>query len=152
MAVVGYFVLYFTTFGRSVYAVGGNPISSWLSGVNVRTVQSTVYIISGFLSTIAGLITLSRTMCASMGSTAGLELDSIAAVVIGGVSLAGGKGSMIGVLLGVLIIGVINNGMNLAGLNIWMQDLVKGGVIFAAVAIDAWRSRRVVEGSYGYLT
>jgi ribose/xylose/arabinose/galactoside ABC-type transport system permease subunit len=141
VAVVGYFVLYYTTFGRSVYAVGGNAISSWLSGVNVRNVQFIVYVISGFLASVAGLITLSRTMCASMGSTSGLELDSIAAVVIGGISLSGGRGNLIGVVIGSLIIGVINNGMSILLLPAPMQEIIKGVVIYLAVGIDYMRRR-----------
>lgn len=141
VAAVGYFVLYYTTFGRSVYAVGGNSVSSWLSGVNVRNIQFVVYVISGFLSAIAGLITLSRTMCASMGSATGLELDSIAAVVIGGISLSGGRGNLIGVVIGSLIIGVINNGMSILLLPAPMQEIIKGVVIYLAVGIDYLRRR-----------
>jgi ribose/xylose/arabinose/galactoside ABC-type transport system permease subunit len=142
VAVVGYFVLYYTTFGRSVYSVGGNPVSSWLSGVNVKMVLFSVYVISGFLSSIAGMITLSRTMCASQGSTGGLEMDSIAAVVIGGISLSGGRGNLIGVVIGVLIIGVINNGMSIMLMPAPLQQIVKGVVIYLAVAIDYLRRRK----------
>jgi len=140
--IAGYFILNHTTFGKSVYAVGGNEASAWLSGIKTKNVKFWVYVISGLCAAGAGMIQMSRVMSASNKVIGGLELDSIAAVVIGGVSLFGGTGSIVGVLLGVLIIGVINNGMNLAGLNIWMQDLVKGLVIFAAVAVDAWRRSR----------
>ncbi|MBA7706002.1 Ribose import permease protein RbsC [subsurface metagenome] len=115
---------------------------AYFSGIRTRDVKFWVYVISGFCASIAGIVQMSRIMSASNQIMGGLELDSIAAVVIGGVSLFGGTGSVIGVLIGVLIIGVINNGMNIAGLNIWMQDLVKGTVIFVAVAIDAWRRGR----------
>jgi len=143
--VVGYFVLRHTTFGNAVYAVGGNEANAWLSGIKVEKTRFWVYLISGLCAAVAGMVQISRVMSASpvVGGITGLELaiDSIAAVVIGGVSLFGGRGSIIGVLLGVLILGVLNNGMNIAGLTIFTQYLVKGAVILAAVGIDAWRRR-----------
>jgi ribose/xylose/arabinose/galactoside ABC-type transport system permease subunit len=142
---LGYFVLSHTIFGNSVYAVGGSEAGAWLSGIKTRNIVLWVYVISGFCAAIAAIVQVSRVMSASpvLWGITGLELsiDSIAAVVIGGVSLFGGKGNIIGVLLGVLIIGVLNNGMNLAGLNIFTQYLLKGGVILAAVGVDAWRRR-----------
>lgn len=140
--VIGFIVLNYTRFGRSVYTVGGNEVSAWLSGIKTRNIRFWVYVISGFCAAIGGLIQISRIMGANVAVLYGLELDSIAAVVIGGVSIFGGKGSMIGVLIGVLILGVINNGMNLMGLNPQMKLLVRGGLILAAVAIDALRRRR----------
>lgn len=142
VAFVGYFVLNHTTFGRSIYAVGGNPIASLLSGINVNRVRTTVFIISGFLASLAGIIAASRTMSASMRSMEGLELDSIAAVSVGGISLAGGKGSLIGVCFGVIIIGVINNAMSLLGADPALQGVVKGVIIFLAVGIDCMRRGR----------
>ena len=141
VAVVGYFVLYYTSFGRSVYAVGGNPVSAWLSGVNVKNVLFSVYIISGLLAALAGLILLARMMAASMNAFVGLELDSIAAVCIGGVSLAGGRGTLVGVVLGAIIIGTINNGMNVMAVHPAFQDIVKGVIIIIAVTIDMMRRR-----------
>jgi len=140
--VVGYFILNHTTFGKAVYSVGGNETTAWLSGIRTRNVKFWVFLISGLCAAVAGLLQMSRVLAASDALVGALELDSIAAVVVGGVSLFGGKGNIIGVLLGVLIIGVINNGMNIVGLNVWTQNLVKGGTIFAAVAVDAWRRRR----------
>jgi len=139
---IAYFVLNHTSFGRSVYAVGGNPVSAWLSGVNVKNTQFIVYVISGFTATLAGIILTARAMTASLFVASNLELDSIASVVIGGVSLFGGRGSLIGVLIGVMIIGVINNGLNLLGVPHGMTDMVRGGVIVIAVAIDVLRRRR----------
>ena len=139
--VVAYFILYHTTFGRSVYAVGGNPVSAWLSGVKTKNILLGVYIICGFTAALAGLILLGRMACASMAAGSGLELDSIAAVVIGGVSLMGGRGTIIGVLIGVMIMGVVNNGMNIIGIHPAFQSIVKGLIIFAAVAIDYLRRR-----------
>jgi ribose/xylose/arabinose/galactoside ABC-type transport system permease subunit len=141
VSVVAYLVLQYTTFGRQIYAVGGNPVSSWLAGVDVRNVQLLVYVISGALAGLAAILSLGRVMTASMNSLAGLELDAIAAVCIGGVSLSGGRGNMIGVVLGVLIIGVINNGMSVLMAGPAMQAIVKGLIIFGAVAADYIRHR-----------
>jgi len=141
VAATGYFVLTQTSFGRSVYAVGGNPVSAWLSGINVRNVQFMVYVVSGFLAGLAGLIATARVLSASMHTAVGLELDSIAAVFVGGVSLMGGRGSLIGVVLGTLIIGVINNTMSILGAQPPLQGIVKGAIIIAAVAIDCIRRR-----------
>ncbi|MBN2186552.1 MAG: ABC transporter permease [Dehalococcoidia bacterium] len=142
VAVISYFVLHHTTFGRSVYAVGGNAASAWLSGINVKAILFSVYGISGFLAALAAVIQISRTMSASMLSLTGLEIDTIAAVCVGGVSLAGGRGTLIGAVIGVMIIGVINNGMNVMGLDPSYQDLVKGAIIFTAVAVDVVRRTR----------
>jgi len=136
VAVVAYFTLNHTTFGRSVYAVGGNPVSAWLSGISVQKVQFLVFVISGFCAALGGLIILSRIMCGSMSAGGGLELDAIAAVLIGGISLMGGRGTVFGAVIGVFIIGIINNGMNLLLTRPAFQDIVKGIVIIAAVAID----------------
>ncbi|MCD6453363.1 MAG: ABC transporter permease [Dehalococcoidales bacterium] len=141
VCVVAYFILNHTTYGRSVYATGGNPVSAWLSGINVKKVLFSVYAISGFLAGLAGVIMTSRVMSTSMRTLEGLELDSIAAVVIGGASLVGGRGSLIGVVLGVLILGVINNGMSVMGADPATVGIVKGVIIFAAVAIDYLRRR-----------
>ncbi len=140
-AVVVYFIMYHTTFGRSIYAVGGNPVSAWLSGIGVPNSIFSVYVISSFCAGLAGLMLVSRNMVASCYTASGLELDTIAAVAIGGVSLGGGRGTLIGVILGVIIIGVINNGMNIIGLSPTLQGLVKGAVIYAAVAVDSMRRR-----------
>jgi ribose/xylose/arabinose/galactoside ABC-type transport system permease subunit len=141
-AAVAYFVLHHTAYGRSVYAVGGNPVSAWLSGLKTSNVLFLVYVISGFTGALAGLITMSRTMSASQVAVSNLELDAIASVVIGGVSLAGGRGNIIGAVIGVIIIGVVNNGMNILELPPAYHDVVKGAIIWVAVAVDALRRRR----------
>ena len=140
-AVLAYFVLYYTPYGRSVYAVGGNPTSSLLAGINAKKIIFSVYIICGVCGALAGLIITSRIMSASYLLIRRLEIDSIAACCIGGISLSGGKGNLIGVIIGVLIIGVINNGMNIVGINPAFQDIVKGTIIIVAVIIDFWRRR-----------
>jgi len=141
VAVIGYFVLNYTTFGHSIYAVGGNPVSTWLSGIKVKNILFSVYAISGLLAGLAGVMMTARAMSSMMRALGGLELDTIAAVTVGGVSLAGGKGSIIGVVLGVLIIGVINNGMSVLGATLTAQGIVKGVIIITAVAIDYLRRR-----------
>lgn len=141
VAVIAYFVLYHTTFGRSVYAVGGNPVAAWLTGINVKNVLFTLYVISGFLAGLAGVIMTARCMSSSMQTLSGLELDTIASVFIGGISMTGGKGNLIGVIIGVLIIGVINNAMSVLGAGAAIQSVVKGAIIIIAVAIDCLRRR-----------
>jgi ribose/xylose/arabinose/galactoside ABC-type transport system permease subunit len=140
-SVVAYFILNYTKFGRSVYAVGGSPVSSWLSGINVRAILLSAYLIAGLLSGVAGVLITSRIMSASMQSLAGLEIDVISAVVIGGVSLFGGRGSVLGTVLGVLLIGVIDNGMSVMQTDPALIGITKGAIIFAAVAIDTVRRR-----------
>lgn len=141
LAVLAYFVLYYTSFGRSVYAVGGNPVAAWLSGIRASNIVLAVYGISGFTAALAATITASRTLTASMVTLLGLELDTIAIVCIGGISLAGGRGNLIGVIIGTIILGVINNGMNILGVDPSFQDLIKGAIILAAVTIDVVRRR-----------
>lgn len=139
IAATAFFILRYTSFGRSVYAVGGNPESAWLSGINVKRTIFFAYGISGLLAGLAAVITLSRSLTSSMVTLSGLELDTIAAVVIGGISLNGGRGSIVGVVTGVIILGVINNGMNIIGVGPALQDLIKGAIILTAVTIDVVR-------------
>ncbi len=139
VAIIAYLFLRYTIYGRSVYATGGNRVSAWLSGINVRGILFSVYAISGFLAGVAAVIMTGRVVSASMRTLEGLELDSIASVVIGGVSLFGGRGSVIGVVIGALIIGVLNNAMSLMGADPATVGLVKGIIIIAAVFADYTR-------------
>lgn len=125
-----------TRFGRYLYAVGGNERAAKLSGLNVPRVKRTVYMLGGALAGVAGLLATARQNAADPKIGIGYELDSIAAVVIGGTSLSGGRGSILGTVLGCLIIGVLNNGLVLLGISPDWQLVVKGLVILAAVAID----------------
>jgi ribose transport system permease protein len=127
-----------TRFGRYLYAVGGNERAAKLSGVNVERVKRRVYLLGGALAGVAGLLATARQNAADPKIGVGYELDSIAAVVIGGTSLSGGRGSILGTVLGCLIIGVLNNGLVLLGVSPDWQLVVKGGVILFAVAIDQW--------------
>lgn len=131
-----YFVLKKTTFGRRVYSIGGNEEASILSGVRVNNVKIWVYSLTGTLSALAGIILASRLNSAQPTAGASYELDAIASVVLGGTSLSGGKGWIFGTLVGALIIGVLNNGLNLMNVSSFYQQVVKGGVILLAVLLD----------------
>jgi ribose/xylose/arabinose/galactoside ABC-type transport system permease subunit len=127
------FVLRFTPFGRSVYAIGSNEEAARLSGVPVRFYKAAVYAISGLMSGLAGLVYASQLSIGTPIAGQGYELDAIAAVVVGGTSLFGGKGSVVGTFLGTLIIGVLANILNLTGVDPFVQQLFKGALIIAAV-------------------
>jgi len=137
---IAFFVLYFilreTTFGRRVYAIGGNAEASRLSGINVDRTTIAVYALTGMLAAMAALILTSRLNSAQPTAGQSYELDAIAAVVLGGTSLTGGRGWIVGTLIGALIIGVLNNGLNLIGVSSFFQQVVKGLVILFAVLID----------------
>jgi ribose transport system permease protein len=136
MFAVFWFMLSRTVFGRHVYATGGNPEAARLSGVNTDRVQILVYTISGAMAALAGVILTSRLDSAQPTAGAGYELDAITAVVLGGTSLAGGRGWIFGTLVGALLIGVLNNGLNLMGVSAFYQQVVKGSVILLAVLLD----------------
>lgn len=134
--VILYFILKKTTFGRRVYAVGGNEEASILSGIKVDRIKIYVYSLTGFLAAVAGVILTSRLNSAQPTAGTMFELDAIAAVVLGGTSLTGGRGWIVGTLIGALIIGVLNNGLNLLGVSSFFQQVVKGSVILLAVLLD----------------
>lgn len=131
-----WFILHKTTFGRRVYAVGGNENASRLSGINTDRVKIMVYSLTGMLAALSAIILTSRLNSAQPTAGTSYELDAIAAVVLGGTSLTGGKGWIFGTLVGALIIGVLNNGLNLIGVSSFFQQVVKGVVILIAVLID----------------
>ena len=132
---VGWIILSFTPFGRSVYAIGSNEDAARLSGVPVRSYLVAVYVISGFVAGIAGLVFASQLSVGTPIAGQGYELDAIAAVVVGGTSLFGGRGSVGGTLIGTLIIGVLANILNLTGVDPFVQQLIKGALIVVAVFI-----------------
>ncbi|MEI3607401.1 ribose ABC transporter permease [Pseudogracilibacillus sp. SE30717A] len=134
--IILYFVLNNTVFGRRVYAVGGNEEAATLSGIKTDNVKIGVYAITGMLSVLAGIILMSRLNSAQPTAGSMYELDAIAAVVIGGTSLMGGRGRITGTLIGCLIIGVISNGLNLLNVSSFYQQIVKGAVILFAVMLD----------------
>lgn len=131
-----WFILHKTTFGRRIYAVGGNEGASRLSGINTDRVKIMVYSLTGMLAALSAIILTSRLNSAQPTAGTSYELDAIAAVVLGGTSLTGGKGWIFGTLVGALIIGVLNNGLNLIGVSSFFQQVVKGVVILIAVLID----------------
>jgi ribose transport system permease protein len=133
-----------TPFGRHVYATGGNREAAWLSGVRVLRVLTSVYAISGFAAGVAGVLVASRLSSGYPRAGELYELDAIAAVVVGGTSLYGGRGSIWGTLAGAFFIGILNNGLNLYNVSAYDQMIVKGAVFLAAASLDRWRSHSAV--------
>lgn len=131
-----WYLLNHTRFGRYIYALGGNESATLLSGINVDRIKIAVYSICGLLSALAGIIITSRLSSAQPTAGMGYELDAIAAVVLGGTSLAGGKGRITGTLIGALIIGVLNNALNLLDVSSYYQMIIKAVVILLAVLVD----------------
>lgn len=135
-----WFLLHKTSFGRKTYAIGGNERASRISGIKVDRVKVAIYGLAGTMAAIAGAILTSRLNSAQPTAGQSYEMDAIAAVVLGGTSLSGGKGRLFGTLVGVLIIGTLNNGMNLLGVSSFYQQVVKGAVILIAVLLDRKKS------------
>ena len=129
-------ILHKTPFGRQTYAIGGNEKAAIISGIKVDRVKIMIYSLAGLLAALAGAILTSRLNSASPTAGDSYELDAIAAVVLGGTSLSGGRGWIVGTLIGALIIGTLNNGLNLLGVSSFFQMVVKGGVIILAVLMD----------------
>lgn len=130
-----------TALGRKIYAVGGNEKASFISGINIDKVKVWVYVISSLMAVLSGLVLTSRLNSAQPTAGAAYEMDAIAAVVLGGTSMTGGSGSLTGTLIGILILGVLNNGLNLLGVSSFYQQIVKGIVILIAVLIDRKRNK-----------
>jgi ribose transport system permease protein len=131
-----------TKLGRYTYAIGGNEEAALLSGVNVRVYKAAVYGISGMLSGLAAVLLTARLNSAQPIAGMMYELDAIAATVIGGTSLLGGEGTVVGTLIGALIMAVLRNGLNILGVSSFVQQVVIGSVIIAAVLVDMWLKRR----------
>lgn len=129
-------ILHKTPFGRQTYAIGGNEKAAWISGIKVSRLKIMIYSLAGLLAALAGAILTSRLNSAQPTAGTSYELDAIAAVVLGGTSLSGGRGLIVGTLIGALIIGTLNNGLNLLGVSSFFQMVVKGIVIVIAVLID----------------
>jgi ribose transport system permease protein len=141
LSVIGWAVLRYTTIGRSLYAIGGSAEVARLAGIRVRKITMWVYALSGLLSGLAAVALAARLNSSQPSAGTGYELDTIAAVVIGGASLNGGVGGIRGTVVGVLIIGVLRNGLNLSGVSPFVQQIVIGVVIALAVAADTIRRR-----------
>jgi ribose/xylose/arabinose/galactoside ABC-type transport system permease subunit len=134
-------VLTRTPFGRYVFAIGGNEEAARLAGINVGLVKTLVYVISGGCAAVAGLLYMARFSSGSPNTGIGSELQSIAAVVVGGTSLMGGRGSIVGTFFGALLIGLLNNVMNLLNIESYTQEIALGAVILVAVIVDELRKR-----------
>jgi D-xylose transport system permease protein len=141
IVMIGIYTLQKTRFGRKLYAIGGNEKVAWLSGINILRSKTMVFVITGVLSAASGILLASRLNGASPNLGTGFELDAIASVIIGGTSFMGGVGTISGTVIGAIIIGVINNGMSLLGINTFYQMIVKGFIIILAVMIDVLNRR-----------
>ena len=141
VAIGAHIMLNNTRFGRHIYAIGGNEQAALISGLNVGRIKIGVYTIAGLLSGLAGLVLSSRIGSGQAGLAVGYELDAIASAVIGGTSLSGGIGTIWGTIIGALIIGVLNNGLDLLNVSAYWQTIVKGSIIVIAVIIDERKNR-----------
>ncbi len=139
--IIAWIFQHYRTEGRSLYAIGGNPEVARLAGINVKIITISVYTCSAMLSGLAGLMLAARLDSVQPSSGVAYELDAIAAVVIGGTSLSGGTGGVGGTIIGVLIIGVLRNGLNLLGVSPFLQAVIIGLVILLAVAAETFKSR-----------
>ncbi|KQY76808.1 ribose ABC transporter permease [Ensifer sp. Root142] len=144
VALIAFVVLRSTSFGRQVYAVGSNAEAARLAGIKVGAVLMSVYVVSGVLASLTALITISRLTVGEPTAGTNLELEAIAIVVIGGTSLFGGEGTVIGTVIGAAIIAVIANILNLLGISPFTQQIVKGAIIIAAVMFEVYRHRQRV--------
>jgi ribose/xylose/arabinose/galactoside ABC-type transport system permease subunit len=142
VALAVHLLMRYTTFGRAIYAIGGNPKAAHLAGIDIRRVQLTMFAMSGAIAGLAGVLITARTTAGNPSNGQGLELQAITAVFLGGAATSGGKGTIVGTILAVLLIGVLQNGMNLLGVNTFYQDVARGLLLIGAVAISQWRSAR----------
>jgi ribose/xylose/arabinose/galactoside ABC-type transport system permease subunit len=141
VALVVGIVLRFLPVGRHIYAVGGNREAARVVGIDVKRVITGVYVTSAMIASLAGLVLVSRVASAQPNAGAGMELDSIAAVLIGGASVSGGYGTVAGTIIGVFILGFINNGLNLLGVPGYYQYVFKGAIILIAVLVETLQRR-----------
>lgn len=137
--VIAVLVMRYTTYGRAMYAIGGNYRASYLASLPVKRYRITSYILSGLFAAVAGIFLTSRLGAAAPQASDGMELSVVAAVILGGTSLSGGKGNLFGTLIGVLILGTLNNGLTLLSVNAYYQQIVQGLILLLAVALDQLR-------------
>jgi ribose transport system permease protein len=140
--VLGWWVLERTRFGRYIYAIGGNEEVARLAGINVLWAKIRIFMLSGMFAGLAGVIMMSRINSGQPGTAVGFEMDVITGVVLGGIAVSGGEGKVINVIAGVLIMGVLNNGMTLMHLDEYWQWVVKGIVLLSAVAFNKMQQNR----------
>lgn len=142
VAVLVHILMAYTDFGRAIYAIGGNYTAARLAGINLSRVRVLMYMLSGGIAGLAGVLLTARTTSGNPINGNGLELQAITAVFLGGAATAGGKGTILGTFLAVIMVGVLNNGMNLLGFNTFVQRVALGMLLIAAVAISQWRQAR----------
>jgi ribose transport system permease protein len=142
VALIGSFILTKTYFGRQVFALGGNEEAARLAGVNISRMKVLLFMICGFISSITTVLLLSRVFAGQTITGQGLEFDCLTAALLGGVSFKGGEGSIFGLMVGIIIIGVLNNAMQLAQFPDFSQTVVKGAVLLIAVAFDVYQKNR----------
>ena len=142
LAVLFHLIMKYTVYGKHTYAIGSNEDAARMSGINVARHKVLIYVIAGMLAAFAAIILSSKNLTAQTGMGVMYELDAIAMAVIGGVSLSGGRGSIIGTVLGAMIFGVIISGFTFLKLDAFYQEMVKGAIIVAAVVLDQWRQQR----------
>lgn len=145
LVAIFYYILHHTTFGRYMYAVGGNGEASRLAGIPVHRIKLMAYIISGALTAFSAFILASRMNSGQPNAGVGFEMEVIGAVILGGISLTGGTGSLLGALLGILILGVLSNGLILLNVSSFWQDIARGAVIILAVYLDTYRKDKQQE-------
>ncbi len=142
VAIFVHIIMRYTDFGRAIYAIGGNATAARLAGINLSRVRVLMYVLSGGIAGLAGVLLAARTTSGNPINGTGLELQAITAVFLGGAATAGGKGTIVGTFLAVILVGVLNNGMNLLGFNTFVQRVALGLLLIAAVAISQWRQAR----------
>ncbi len=142
VAAVVHALMRYTDFGRAVYAIGGNDKAARLAGINLSRVRMQMYMLSGGIAGLAGVLLAARTTSGNPINGVGLELQAITAVFLGGAATAGGRGTIFGTFLAVILVGILNNGMNLLGFNTFIQRVALGLLLIAAVAISQWRQGR----------
>ncbi|MCP9770629.1 ABC transporter permease [Lacihabitans sp. LS3-19] len=143
--IICYLLLKNTVFGRYVYAIGGNEQAAYASGINVNKIKIAVYALCGTLAGLAGILLTSRITTGQPNAGAGFELDAIAAAIIGGSSTSGGTGTIAGTLIGALLIGVINNGLDLLNVSSYYQQVIMGAIIIGAVLLDSWNQKKLLS-------
>lgn len=142
VAIMAHILMTYTDFGRAIYAIGGNATAARLAGINLSRVRVLMYMLSGAIAGLAGVLLTSRTTSGNPVNGTGLELQAITAVFLGGAATTGGRGTIFGTFLAVILVGVLNNGMNLLGFNTFIQRVALGLLLVAAVAISQWRQAR----------
>lgn len=142
VAIIFHVLMTYTDFGRAVYAIGGNETAARLAGINLTRVRNIMYMLSGGVAGLAGVLLTARTTSGNPINGVGLELQAITAVFLGGAATTGGKGTIVGTFLAVILVGVLNNGMNLLGFNTFVQRVALGLLLVGAVAVSQWRQAR----------